>query len=274
MDGNLTKKINLSTATVVLAKAIGILFLLNFSTLLYSNSSVQNDAAPDVIRVNSSEYSTPSDASILARRILQEESMGGIVDLENQRILSIEIESILSRIQNKYPKLPELSAREVYASGELIIKLKPELFEIIARILGEGTNEPMTLHTGYVEFDALNVQLGLSAIKLFSTFQTAIFYFSNSVDVPWASVRYSLLESVDYAQPNHTIGDGSDIELQKSQGVWYVVFRHAWGDCPSGCIHKKFYFYEVNDAKVAWIELNQAKNRSEFVKLLERRGWL
>ena len=267
------KGLNFITAIAVLAKTIGIVFLMSYSTLLHSNSSIPNDAASEVIRVYSSPNSTPTDATILAHRLLEREMTGSVIDPEQQRTLSREIESILSRVQNKYPELSKLSAWEHYGSKQIIVKLKPELLEIIVRILGEGTNERKTLHTGYVEFDALNAQLGLSAIKLFPSIHTAIFYFSNSLKVNWASVKYSLSDGVEFAHPDYRSGEDSDIELQNLQRVWYVVFRHAWGDCPAGCIHTEFYFFEVNGAEIERVERNQAMNKSEFTELIELRGW-
>ena len=265
--------INEIAAIAVSAKAIGCLFLLNYSTLLHSNSTVPNDALPEVIRVYSPPYPTPTDATILAHRLLTEELTELTVAPEQLRTLSTEIESILSRIQNKFPELPKLSAWEAYPRNQIVAELKPELLEIIVRILGYVINERKTLQTGYVEFDALNAQLGLSEIQLLPTLRIAILHFSNSLKVEWASVKYSLSDGVEFAHPNYRWGDGSDIELQKFQGVWYVVFRHAWGDCPSGCIHQEFYFFKVNDVEVKRIEQNQAMNRSEFTELFERRQW-
>ncbi len=67
--------------------------------------------------------------------------------------------------------------------------------------------------------------------------------------------------------------DSSDIDASKSQGIWHVVVRHAWGDCPSGCIFRELFFFTVKAAEIERIERVQAMNMVEFAALVEDRGW-
>ena len=257
----------------VFTKVIGILFLLNYSTLLYANSLQQNELAPDVIRVDSWEYTTTNNATILANRLLQEESTQLKIDSDKLASVTREIDSILSQIQTEYPHLPNLSVLETYKSSVVIVKLKPELLEIITQILDDVSNERITLKTGNVEFDALNAQLGLSAVQIFTSTKIAIFYFNDSLNVPLASMRYSSIEDIEFAHPNNISGDGSDLAVQKLKGVWYVVFRHAWGDCPAGCLNSEFYFFEVKGTETQLIDGKQAMKKIEFLNLVDHRGW-
>ena len=39
------------------------------------------------------------------------------------------------------------------------------------------------------------------------------------------------------------LGDGSDIEAAWVDSAWYLVFREAWGDCPSGCLYWALHYF-------------------------------
>ena len=69
------------------------------------------------------------------------------------------------------------------------------------------------------------------------------------------------------------LGDGPDIEAAKADGRWHVVFRRAWGDCPSGCIDQELSFFTVTDGEARRIEPAQARGMDAFATLIAKRGW-
>ena len=81
------------------------------------------------------------------------------------------------------------------------------------------------------------------------------------------------LEGIGYAEPNVHLGDGPDIEASMSQGIWHVVVRNAWGDCPSGCVDEELFFFTVQGPDVERIERLRAMDRDVFAALVESRGW-
>lgn len=228
---------------------------------------------PTVMRPEHRETPVPREAVILAHQILQDEDGALLVDMARQDELAREIGHVLSRIREAYPEVADITTRERYVPGVLLIGLEPELFTIVSTLL-EDQAESVMLHTGYAEFDALNEQLGLSEIvQVFPTSRIVTLYFNDYLNVPAAAAAYATLEGVEFAEPNAYVGDGSDIDAAQSEGRWYVVVRRAWGDCPAGCINEELYFFIVNDAEVERLDRAPAMERAEFRGLVMNRGW-
>ena len=127
--------------------------------------------------------------------------------------------------------------------------------------------------TGYAEFDALNARLGLWAVQPYSSIGVVAMYFDERLNVDAAARLYLTLEGVEYAEPDARLGDGSDIEASKSYGNWHVIVRRAWGDCPSGCLHKEMSFFTVDNSEVERIETSRAMDMAAFAEIVAHRGW-
>lgn len=240
---------------------------------------VPGDAAIDaaapvvVLRPDGWEPPMPTEAAILADRILRREDDSLLLDEAERRQLAGEIASVLSSIRDAYPDVADIAARTPYAFGELVLELETQLFEAVVSLLDDQTG-PVTLQTGYAEFDSLNEALGLSiVVNLFRHFQTAVFYFSEYLNVPAAAAAYGMLEGIGYAESNAYLGDDSDLDALESEGYWYVVARRAWGDCPSGCIYEELLFFIVDDTAVEMIDSKEAMGIAEFRELVMNRGW-
>ena len=66
------------------------------------------------------------------------------------------------------------------------------------------------------------------------------------------------------------LGGGPDVEVSRSQGVWYAVFRRAWGDCPAGCMEDELSFVIVEEDEVERIESVQAMDMPMFAEIVGR----
>ena len=215
----------------------------------------------------------PTEAEILADRLMGRNDDSLLLDEAERRRLADEIAKVLSSIRSAYPAVADVTVSVPYESGELLLGLEPQLIEIIASLL-EETAGPVALDTGYEEFDALNASLGLSVIvNFYRASGIANFFFSERLNVPAAAAAYELVEGVEYAEANAHLGDGPDIEASKSEGRWYVVARRAWGDCPSGCINEELIFFIVQDVAVEMLSREAALARDEFRELVVTRGW-
>ena len=187
--------------------------------------------APVVVRVDSPALPTPTEAVVLAHRILQRESDDLPLDTGQRRELAREIDRVLSRIRDAYPAMAALTVRQQYGFGELILKLEPDLFRAVHVLLPETGQ--VALHTGHEDFDALNARLGLSAVELFPFVgNECVFYFDEPLNVGEAIRVYSMLEGIEYAEANNFLGDGTDIDAVKSQGTWHVAVRPCVGRLP------------------------------------------
>ena len=217
---------------------------------------------------------TPTEADILADRILREEDDDSLLlDPTERRQLAAEIDSVLSSIRDAYPAFADITVRMPYAFGELLVGLEPQLFDEVASLL-EGQAGPVTLQTGYTAFDSLNADLELSVVvDLFPSFHAVTLYFSEYLNVPAAAAAYGMVDGVEYAESNTYVGDGPDTHAVKSHGRWYVVARHAEGDCPAGCIAQELFFFVVDGAAVEMLDSEQALEIPEFMALVMNRGW-
>ena len=216
---------------------------------------------------------TPTEAEILADRLMRRNDDSLLLDEAERSGLADEIAMVLSTLRGAYPAVADVTVAESYAFGELLLGLESQLIETVVSLLEGGTG-PVALDTGYAEFDALNASLGLSVIiNFYRASGIAHFFFSDRLNVPAAAAAYERVEGVEYAEANAILGDGPDVEALRSEDRWYVVARRAWGDCPSGCINEELIFFIVQDAAVDMIAREAAMATDEFRELVVNRGW-
>lgn len=169
-----------------------------------------------------------TDAQILALEISGE--------LLPPPLLVSQIESDLARIWSSYPYLQDLGigARGDWEPGGLLMRVD----EATGRALELG--EPNAL-------DALNEQYGpLDEVDVY--FDTLVYL---SFALPYHPLQlgsiYETLPEVEYANPNHYYGDGSDIR-RLEPGLYELSYR--WGDCPAGCTYEHNWQVRVAQPQV------------------------
>lgn len=247
-------------------------FLLAVSGVSLGTQAWGADAAPMVVRAESPNPPVISEAASLADRILARESDELLLDEKRRRELAREIESVLKRLRYAHPEIAKISARAAHQPGVLLLGVKPGLFRAVAGLL-EGKGGPVALRTGNAAFDALNAKLGLRAVRPYRHTGVLVMHVSERANVGAAQRAYRKIAGVEYAETDAHLGDGSDIEAAKTGGVWHIVVRKAWGDCPAGCIYKKLFFFTVKAGQVERVEPTRAVDTLAFRKLLWIRRW-
>ena len=209
------------------------------------------------------------DALVLAERIIQRDGKELLYDIRQRDDLAEKIDQMLRLIRQDHPEVSRVHARESYAPARLLLQLEPSLIEVINDWLS-AQGKTGTLVTGNEKFDTLNSKLGLQGIETFDSIGAVIVCFREGLNVPAAIEAYSMLEGILYAEPDAFLLDGPDIDALKVDEEWYFVFRDAWGDCPSGCIRREFYFFIVKeDGEVRRID----SATSPFRKLMTDKWW-
>ncbi len=232
--------------------------------------------APVVTR-GSLERISETDPVILARRVILRsdyETESGIPDFPGYSLID-DIARVLGLIRAVSPEMVEVSARPKWEPGTLILGLKPSLFEAVSVGLPEeGISGPFC--TGHPGFDALNAAVGLRGVEIlpFEYAPAIVIRFHPRERIHSAAISYHVIEGIIYASPEFVLGDGSDIEVLWSDGKWYVVFRKAWGDCPSGCIFSEIQFFVEHGGEVERIAPERAEDIEEFARILAERGWM
>ena len=228
--------------------------------------------APMVVRADPLKPATLPEAAVLAHRILAGENKDLLVDAERRRELAREIEGVLKRLRYAHPEMAKISARAAHLPGVLLLGIKPALFGIVSRILG-AEKGPVKLRTGNLTFDALNARLGLRAVRPYRHTGVLVMRFSDRLNVRAAQKAYMKMAEVEYAEADAYLGDSSGIEAVKSGEAWHIVVRKAWGDCPSGCLFKKTFFFTVKGDEVERIGSVRAMDIPDVRKILETRKW-
>ena len=211
--------------------------------------------------------SRPTDAVILADRMVRRDSGQLLIDLSTRDDLQREIAEALRLVRAAYPEVAGVHAREQYRASVLILGLEAPLLQR-AQSMFDAAGGVVTLRTGDRELDALNARLGLRGARLLEPLGV-ILCFGPEFNVAAATAVYSRLDGVSYAEPDTPVGDGPDIEVARVLGDWYLVFRHAWGDCPSGCINEQFFFIVITGGSVAQAD----PEAPPFRRLMRARGW-
>ena len=218
-------------------------------------ASVASDDTRLSVEVLSSplEFLEQSESTVIADRILTVQGDTLLFDIKKRNILISEIEQVLKLVRETYPATAEISAIENHRPGALVVGLTSEFMKSVSEIVSGG-NRYITLHTGNEEFDALNIKLGVHAIEPHTLFNNVILHFKFPVNLLRAQFEYSMIEGVDYVELDSRLGDYSDIGMVKFDNEWFIAFRKAWGDCPSGCLYEELMFFRVREGEAKQIK--------------------
>ena len=232
------------------------------------------DDAP-LVTHGSIARSALSEAEVLAQRVLKsaDTTPEGVPDLPRGGAdLAAELAHVLSAVRASSPDMAEVTARSPWEPGTLILRLEPALFQALSRILAAPGAEA-ALCTGDAEFDALNASFGLRAVQSFSFMSAVLAHFDPHLDVLLASLAYESLDGVSSAEPNFFVGDGSNIGARWVVGTWHLVFRRAWGDCPSGCLYSELHLFTERKGAVERVGAERSARWAPFARILLERQW-
>lgn len=208
-----------------------------------------------------------SDAAILADRIAGRDSGRLLLDLAIRNELERELADALRLVRAAHPQVAGIHARERYRPSVLILGLEPPLLRRVQGMF-DRAGGVVTLRTGDPALDALNAELGLRGAKSMGPLGV-IFCLGPELNVVAAAAAYTNLDGVSYAEPETRLGDGPDLEAARVKGDWYLVFRDAWGDCPSGCLDEQFSFFVIAGESVTRADSGEAP----FHLLMQDRRW-
>ena len=208
-----------------------------------------------------------SDAAILADRIMSRTSSRLLFDGSFHDELAREAEDMLRMVRAAHPGVAGIHARELYRPDTLILGLEPPMLQRVQGMF-DASGRMVTLRTGAPELDSLNAELRLRGAKLLGP-AAVIFCFGPALNSPAAAAVYAGLDGISYAEPDTHAGDGPDLDAARVDGDWYLIFRNAWGDCPSGCINEQLSFFVVSGGTVR----PAASEAEPFRRLMAERGW-
>ena len=224
------------------------------------------DAARESFRCPAPPGDRP-EAAILADRILSRTGSRLVFVPSHRDELAGEIAEVIHAVRTAHPDVAGIWARELVRPDTLILAIEPPLAQPV-RGMFDDSGRVVALRTGGPELDSLNDAVGLRGAKLLNA-STVLFCFAPVLNVPAAAAAYAGLDGISHAEPDAFVGDGPDIEAARVHGTWYLIFRDASGDCPSGCINERLFYFTVSEGAV----MQGDPEAAPFQRLMAERGW-
>ncbi len=139
----------------------------------------------------------------------------------------------------------ELSGLRSAFSNRTNVEASPCFPNSIVATLGDS-RESTTL------FDAYNTLLR-TQLALLGDGKTVVVKFDGIYNIKTLAEQYDALPNIEFATPDVTRSDGSDICLQRSANDSHLyIFDQGSGDCPSGCKQHVFSGFTVDaDGNIA-----------------------
>ncbi|HEU4558530.1 MAG TPA: hypothetical protein VFS20_11805 [Longimicrobium sp.] len=110
------------------------------------------------------------------------------------------------------------------------------------------SRDSLVLRTGLRGVDSLNATLGARAVRADEYAPVLWVTFPVPVNVPAIAAVYQRLPEVRGAGPTTYLGGGGSmtIRIRQDRATVDLTLTRGWGDCPSGCIHRRTYVFVYN----------------------------
>ena len=245
------------------------------SMVLAHDAEATIDGAGAVaVRKPSRSLADAADADVLALRVLHsemhDEALGLLPDEARLAELSSELADVLSRLKEAYPefarfhvrsgRFPGLSPILPNAFGLLRVGFYDEFAPVIQDVVQAATNvrgDRFDGPTGHVAFDRLNERMGLRHIDVWEGLGDVWFtlHLHENANLDIAVRLYSAIDVVEWVHPVALFLDGSDIAARPTAEGWLIWIFNRWGDCPSGCINKERFLFDVRGETVERVHM-------------------
>jgi hypothetical protein len=149
--------------------------------------------------------------------------------------LAIQIESALAAARTVNDSLKLVHEWSRYTPGCMSVEAQPGW---------KAAWDSGRLQTGNAAIDSLGAYYGLTTVKWFSRSYYTL-SFSRAADMQKLAARYMQAGS-PWAGACAVLGDGDRIWLSHKNNGWQFVFSLGWGDCPSGCTARCYWYVEVD----------------------------
>ena len=155
-------------------------------------------------------------------------------ELQPPQALARDIEAHLAQIRARYGNIDTainaLSYHPPWVPSRILLRVDAATIQQIK----EGT---------YRAWDALNLKYQHSETKIHSSF--VALNFDGILHPRSLANLYADLPGVQYAEPDGYVGDSPNIYPRSTPSGLTYLFREAWGDCPSGCIYSKYWYFAI-----------------------------
>lgn len=164
-------------------------------------------------------------------------------------------EELADEIQNKLALLREQYSEEI---PEVNIKFQyPETPTALSLIMEPYALDKLNAGT-YHEWDSLNQEFGVKDIVIdtISYYKLVVLVnleFEDYLNTYLLSSKYLALAGVRHVRSVDWPGDWSCTYPWFVDGQMVFLIRKAWGDCPAGCMHRRYYYFICNNDQINFI---------------------
>ena len=148
--------------------------------------------------------------------------------------LALRIQNDLNQIRSKFADSLEIFNQNF-------------TFPVMPHLLSIGLTDDAVAKIRQGKFnnwDELNARFGTYIID--TSLLNAIRGVRLHFEISWNTVKvasyYHQIEGIRYSNPVGQVGDFPNFYPWFVQGELVYLFRDAWGDCPSGCLHSHFWY--------------------------------
>ena len=236
----------------ILLLVISLLVWSFISVATADGTAIEIQIVSDGVPIDSPEL---IESERLARRLLTEQSTDLVFDRDEIHTLSTQISEVLKTVRQFDPSLAPITATPRMQHDRLIMQFENELQGAVSNRL-DPMSTTVAFDTGFNDFDKLNQNLGLYAVRHFSHIDTHIFYYSNPVNLLAAIDAYSNIVGVDYAEPDeylHVV-EPSDVSVYRVDQTWYLIFKSSKAQAFETQDNIDISMFSVRDGQVIQFE--------------------
>jgi hypothetical protein len=153
----------------------------------------------------------------------------------------VQLSAIRREFDERIPQVG-IGFRPPWVPGMILLKVTDEAKELLRR--GE-----------YRDLDSLNSALELAEMdtSLLGAINVIDLTFEDHLHPERLSEMYERIPTVVRAAPNGYIGDSSNAYPWGQGSHITYLFREAWGDCPSGCIVSRYWYFECSGGDFSYV---------------------
>jgi len=187
-----------------------------------------------------------AQSPILAREATDAEALAAMQGSDTSLFLQPSrvraVTAFLRQTRARYPQLANIHAG--FTTGTLVVFLIDSLRTQPPPPLPCTPSRPLRA-TGLPAMDSLNCRLAatLSDQEYQDKGRTMTYVsIAGWTNLDALATAYSQVPGVWGAIPSEGLGGGSSVRYFRKPGVEHLIFVRGYGDCPSGCIHRDYYY--------------------------------
>ncbi|MEA1986820.1 MAG: hypothetical protein U9N76_04970 [Candidatus Marinimicrobia bacterium] len=247
---------------IILLIALGVVFV---SCNIFNLDNTDNENGIDTTNVDTIDYDSIElsdsvlynyydDAMELYFREIKSDSTHP--NFNNPIFDTTEIEKKLKIIQAVYDSdSPQrnivFETYDIHASTSLDFK------SILASV-DTGATEIKNLINGNIptgndDLDSILIEFHFDSIYAFHIIPSIVLYSSEKYNMLPIIEQLENIPSIIYAEPNYYNGDGNNITLNSDANSPKITFSHGYGDCPSGCINRDYWEFQIIGSEAEFI---------------------